>query len=138
MKPVSQSVRPGTLRKDVFPATEGGTQAGEPIYSHDKLYADGLFAPSPSDLRYALYGKFKSLVAEIGIKETACGDGAFFSILLDDREIYNSGTMLPSDKPQQVSADVTGGKVLELKTMPGAGNECDWTIWGDPYLVPAP
>jgi hypothetical protein len=138
MAPVSQSVGFWTLGKGVFPARDAGMSEGQPIYSHGKLYARGLFAHSPSDLRYALDGKFDSFVTDIGIKETACGDGASFSILLDGREIYTSGTVLPSEGAQRVSVEVAGGKVLELKTVPGPGNECDWTIWGDPYLIPAP
>ncbi len=71
----------------------------------------------------------------ISIKETACGDGAGFAVSLDGREIYRLENMLPSDEPIPLALDVTGGQVLKLATISGGDNSCDWTIWGDPYLV---
>ena len=138
LKPSSVSVGFWTLGKGVFPATDSGMTEGQAIFSHGKQYSYGLFAHSPSDLRYALDARFKSFVAEIGVKETACGDGAAFSVLVDKKELYNSGTLLPTDKPKSVGLNVAGGKLLQLKTISGKDQNCDWTIWGDPYLVPIP
>ena len=138
LKPASQSVGFWSLGKGVFPATDSGMTEGQLIYSHGKQYPYGLFAHAPARLRYILGGQFKSFVAEIGIKETACGDGASFSVSLDKTEIFNSGTLLPSDEPRPVNLDVRGGQVLELTNASGTDMDCDWTIWGDPYLIPIP
>jgi 5'-nucleotidase len=138
MQPASQSVGFWSLGKGIFPATEAAMLEGQTIFSHGKEYRSGLFAHSPSDLRYALDGKFASFQTEISIQESACGDGASFAVLLDGKEIYDSGTMLPTDAPRPVELDVNGGKLLVLKTVPGSDMSCDWTIWGDPYLVAVP
>ncbi|HEY5982327.1 MAG TPA: NPCBM/NEW2 domain-containing protein, partial [Anaerolineales bacterium] len=127
-----------SLGKGIFPATEAGMQEGQTISSHGKEYRSGLFAHSPSDLRYVLDGKFAAFQTEISIQESACGDGASFAVLLDGKEIYDSGTMLPADAPRPVDLDVNGGRLLVLKTMSGSDISCDWTIWGDPYLVSVP
>jgi 5'-nucleotidase len=132
---VHESVGYWTLGKGRFPALDAGMVPCDTIVSHRKEYPFGLFAHSPSKLQYAIDGNYKTFVAEISIKETACGDGASFAVRVDDREIYRSDNMLPSSKPISLSLDVTGGKVLTLETISGNDISCDWTIWGDPYLV---
>ena len=71
----------------------------------------------------------------MSIKETACGEGAQFVIDLDGDEIYHSNNLRPFDPPIHISLDINGGNLLNLSTLAGDGMECDWTIWGDPYLV---
>jgi hypothetical protein len=109
--------------------------ARQVITSHGKEYPNGLFAHSPSTLPYALNGNYTRFISEISINETACGDGAVFAVSLDGREIYHSPGVLPATPPIHLDLDVTGGKTLVLKTISGQDMSCDWTIWGDPYLV---
>ncbi|HEY5984377.1 MAG TPA: metallophosphoesterase, partial [Anaerolineales bacterium] len=54
MQAAGQSVGYWSLGKGIFPATEAGMQEGQTISSHGKEYRSGLFAHSPSDLRYVL------------------------------------------------------------------------------------
>lgn len=135
MPAISESVGFWTLGKGIFPASESGLIINHVITSHEREYPYGLFAHAPSELKYALDGKYISFITEIGINETACGDGASFVVNLDDREIYRSENMLPSDNHISLELDVSGGKVLTLRTLSGNDMSCDWTIWGDPYLV---
>jgi len=130
-----ESVGFWTLGKGVFPAVDTGMTMGQVISNHGKEYPYGLFAHAPSELRYMLDGKFTAFVTEISVKETACGDGASFVVSLDDKEIYRSETVLPRYDAIPLSLDVTGGKKLKLETISGNDMSCDWTIWGDPYLV---
>lgn len=135
MPAISESVGFWTLGKGIFPASESGLIINHVITSHEREYPYGLFAHAPSELKYALDGKYISFVTEIGINEAACGDGASFAVNLDDREIYLSENMLPSDNHISLELDVSGGKALTLRTLSGNDISCDWTIWGDPYLV---
>ena len=135
MTPAFESVGYWTLGKGVFPASDNGIAFNNVITSHGTEYLNGLFAHSPSELRFNLDGKYAQFVSVVSIKETACGDGAGFSVYLDNNEIYRVESMLPSDEPIPLSLDVSSGKVLTLKTISGDDASCDWTIWGDPYLV---
>jgi 5'-nucleotidase len=130
-----ESVGYWTLGKGVYPASDSGMLTGQSITSHDKGYPYGLFAHAPSKLRYALDGKYSTFVTEISVKETACGDGASFLVSLDGKEIYRSEQISPGAAAIPLSLDITDGKVLTLQTLSGNDNSCDWTIWGDPYLV---
>jgi hypothetical protein len=133
---VSESVGYWTLGKGIFPAQDTGMTPGQIIFSHEQEYPYGLFAHAPSKLQYALDGRYTTFVTEINIKETACGDGASFLVSLDGKEIYRSDVMKAGSETIPLSLDVTGGKRLQLQTLSGGDdNSCDWTIWGDPYLV---
>ena len=135
LSPAFESVGYWTLGEGVFPATDTGMVTHQVISSHAKEYPYGLFAHAPSELKYALDGKYSTFVTEISIKETACGDGASFVVSIDDNEIYHSEQMLSSNKPIPLTLDISGGEVLKLVTISGEDMSCDWTIWGDPYLV---
>ena len=135
MPTIYESVGYWTLGKGVFPAADTGMVTNQVISSHGKEYPYGLFAHAPSELRYALDEKYTTFVTEISIKETACGDGATFVVSVDGNEIYRSDKMLPHHESIPLSLDVIAGKVLKLETISGDGMDCDWTIWGDPYLV---
>ncbi len=135
MLPIYKSVGYWTLGKGKFPALDAGMVECQTIVSHRKEYPFGLFAHSPAELRFELKGNYKKFITEIGIKETACGDGASFAVFVDDREIYRSENMLASSTPIPLTLDVSGGNILTLKTISGDDISCDWTIWGDPYLI---
>ena len=132
---VSESVGYWALGKGVFPAIDTGMTTGQVISSHGREYPFGLFAHAPSELQYALDGKYTAFVTEISVKETACGDGASFVVSMDGTELYRSEKMTARDETIPLSLDVTDGNVLTLETLSGDDMSCDWTIWGDPYLV---
>lgn len=132
---VSESVGFWTLGKGTFPASEAGLVLGAIISSHGRDYPSGLFAHAPSELKFSLGGKYITFVSDITINETACGDGASFAVSVDDREIYHSKNILPSSGATPLTLDVSGGQTLKLRTISGADMSCDWTIWGDPYLI---
>lgn len=135
LEPSAQMVGYWSLGKGVFPGMDTGFVAGQTLESHKIIYKNGLFAHAPSELTYDLNGQYSIFTADISIKETACGDGAIFVVRLDEKEIYRSPIIKPMDAPLHLLLDITGGKELMLITSPGGDNSCDWTIWGDPYLV---
>ena len=69
------------------------------------------------------------------LHDSACGDGAEFVVQLDGKDIFSSGMLSAFSDPLHLSLDITGGKELKLITLSGGDNSCDWTIWGNPYLV---
>lgn len=135
LEPLSVSVGFWTLGLGTFPASEAGIVKGQVISSHDQPFPYGLFAHAPSTLEYALDDQFSRFVSVISLQSSACGDGAVFLVSLDGQEIYRSPNLLPSTAPIPLDLDVSGGKRLTLETLPGSDMSCDWTIWGDPYLV---
>ncbi len=132
---VSESVGFWTLGKGTFPASDTGLVLGSVISSHGRDYPSGLFAHAPSELKFALDGKYITFVTDITINEAACGDGASFAVSVNDHEIYRSKNILPSEETVSLTLDVSDGQVLKLTTISGNDNSCDWTIWGDPYLI---
>jgi hypothetical protein len=130
-----ESVGYWTLGKGVYPAVDMGMMTGQVISSHGREYPYGLFVHAPSELHYALDGKYTTFVTEISVKETACGDGGTFVVSVDGKELYRSEQMTARDETIPLSLDVTDGKVLKLETFSGDDMSCDWTIWGDPYLI---
>ncbi|MCB2160550.1 protein kinase [bacterium] len=124
-----------------FDSEEDFVSEGDPIFAHGDQYQFGLFAHAPSSVVYRLDGDYEKFTAIILMSETiSCGDGAEFIILLDDEEIYHSDLMFGYSSPKFVELNVEGGQILELATSIGNNGhmDCDWTIWGDPYLKEQP
>lgn len=135
LEPLSASVGFWTLGLGTFPASEAGIVKGQAISSHDRPLPYSLFAHAPSSLEYALDGQFSRFVSVISLEQSACGDGAVFVVSLDGKEIYHSPNLLPSTEPVPLDLNISSGQKLKLETLPGPDMSCDWTIWGDPYLV---
>jgi|GEM_PF-6248707 len=134
LKPLKVRVGYWSLGVGTFPATEGGMVQGERIISHGIFFPNGLFAHAPSELVYDLDGAYTQFHAVINLKEMPCGNGAQFAIALDGREVFRSDVLRPESEPVEVSLDVSGTKRLILRTDDLGSNECDTTIWGDPYI----
>ena len=138
LEPESVSVGYWALGKGKFPASDSGMDSGQVIRSHGISYSQGLFAHAPSILLFELDGIYTTLVTDILIKDSACGDGAYFSVSVDNDEVYRSTNVTAREKPNHVELNITGGTLLKLETAEGDSNSCDWTIWGDPYLLVDP
>jgi len=135
LAPVTVTVGYWSLGAGLFPASDGGFSEGQVLFSHGVTYPMGLFAHAPSRLVYDLNGKYTRLETDIMVQDSACGDGAEFVVQLDGKELYASSMLSAFHDPVHLSLDITGGKELILITLSGEDNSCDWTIWGDPYLV---
>jgi hypothetical protein len=135
IQPKSADVGMWSLGVGVFPENQSDFEKGRQIATHQKIYGWGLFAHAPSRLVYELNGEYSLFKADILIEDSACGDGARFSVFLDGNKIYQSDVILPTDLPASIELDVTGGRLLELTTSIVQNMDCDWTIWGDPYLM---
>lgn len=133
--PASETVGYWELGRGVFPASDANFSEGQELFSHGNSYPMGLFAHAPSTLVYDLNGGYSKFISDILVQDNACGDGAEFAVQLDGSEIYSSGVLKAVNDPLHISLDISGGKELKLFTLTSGDNSCDWTIWGNPYLV---
>lgn len=100
-----------------------------------KLYSKGLYAHSTSSYVFDLDKKWKSFSATIGLRDNAHTQGsARFTVLGDGKILYQSPPLRVGQKAN-VLVDVSGVKLLELKTEGTEGHNFNsWSIWVDPLL----
>lgn len=130
----------GAIGVGVFPYSEGPIQRNDPIVFRDHRYTHGIFAHADSRLTYYLdqaYTAFRARLFLAGYGEGMCGDGSRFRVIIDGTEVYASPAITYSGDPVDVELDVTGSISLSLVTDSGGSGDynCDWAVWGDPYLV---
>jgi hypothetical protein len=132
----------GNLGVGVYPFTEGSIDGGTTLQINGINYSYGLFAHAPSEIEYSLNRNFTSFSASIYLDghPTCGGNGtAAFVVLLDGREVYRSPelTYNHSQMPVSITIPVDNANLLTLRTETLGSNLCDWTVWGDPYLLPS-
>jgi hypothetical protein len=138
----------GELGIGVYPFDDPPIKKGSPLFTHGKLYEHALFAHAASTLVYNLDGDYDTFFTTILISDmlkSGCGDGALFRIDLDGETAYLSPILVYNSQPIDLEIDVKGVKYLRLETYTDTNYivnpgdvVCDWTIWGDPYLISAP
>ncbi|MCB1227874.1 MAG: NPCBM/NEW2 domain-containing protein, partial [Verrucomicrobiales bacterium] len=100
------------------------------------FYSSGLYAHSPSKLRYSLDGTWHRFEATVGLQQGAhqVGTGVFI-VRGDGKELARVGP-LRMDESAKIQADITGVRQLELVTEPdGESNASSWTVWAAPRLM---
>lgn len=100
-----------------------------------KLYSKGLFAHSPSSYVFNLDSQWKSFSATVGLRDNAHIQGsARFTVVGDGQVLYQSAALRVNQK-ENFRVDLTGIKMLELKTDGTEGHTFNsWAIWVDPLL----
>ncbi len=145
-----------TLHKDLFVAGEGVALVsempmksyrqdwGEPqkdqTVEHNGITLDkesfryGIGSHADAVLEYDIAGRFSTLHGVIGLDdESACGDGAFFVVKGDDRELFRSNKMYSTQK-QIIEVDVSGVQNLQLVLEQGGNKDCDHGDWANAWL----
>ena len=61
------------------------------------------------------------------------GDGAFFVVEADGREIYHSKKLYTTDK-ERLKLDVKGAKSINLRVLMGKDKDCDHGDWAHAWL----
>ena len=116
-------------------------QAGKealPLQIGEKRYDIGLGSHAPSETTFLLEGGFVSLDCEVGIQlQDNKGGSVVFLILVDGKEVFNSGVRRGNDPPLPVSVALSGASELKLITE-DAGDDyaCDMANWAGLTLVP--
>jgi len=132
------------LKMDAFEQAWGQPQMNATV-EHRKLTLDkevfryGIGSHAPAFIRYSLPRSYSTLHATIGLDdESACGDGASFIVLGDNRELFRSKRLYSTEK-QNINVDVSGVKVLELRLDEGdkKDKDCDHGDWANVWLEAA-
>ena len=123
----------------VFPFSDGPAVAGKVIKAGGKEYAYGLFAHAPYEITYDLWNKYSVLKTTLVMANNSdyVSNSALFRVLVDGKEVFLSDLLTPDQSPLEVEIQLSGSQ-LTLETLPGPNddNGCDWTVWGDPVLIP--
>jgi hypothetical protein len=134
--PVNVTVSVGSLGVGVYDLPDI-TNKGYPLQSHGQFYRHGLLAHAPSHLDYRLDGRYRLFRTQVLKQDdVACGDGVIFRVRLDEREVYASAVISSINSPLNVELDVSGAQTLSLVVDMRQNGNCDWSIWGDPVLIP--
>jgi hypothetical protein len=117
----------GSPQKDQTVDHNGITLDKEPFRYGIGSHADAV-------LEYDIAGRFSTLHGVIGLDdESACGDGAFFVVKGDGRELFRSNKMYSTQK-QIIEVDVSGVQNLQLVLEQGGNKDCDHGDWANAWL----
>lgn len=103
-----------------------------------KKFARGLGTHSDGSIVFNLpEGRFNKFRALVG-RDDNVGDGKIsFEVWVDDKKVFDSGIMTKATQAKEVDVDVSGAKVLELKTLSGGdSNTSDHGDWANARLEP--
>ncbi len=116
--------------------------SGKPLELGGRTYSKGIGTHANSVLNLKLQGAltFDSLV---GVDDDAEKKGSIeFSVILDGKNVWRSGTMRGGDIPKQIHVDLNNARSLSLRVSDaGDGTYFDHADWVNPVLTtlgPAP
>jgi hypothetical protein len=128
-----------TLKIDRFSQDWGDPQLNESV-EHHRLTLDGepfrygIGSHANSSLEYTLLRGFDMFHAVVGLDdESACGDGAYFVVKGDGRELARSKKLYSMEK-QKLDVDIKGVNHLNLKIEMGDNKDCDHGDWANAWL----
>ena len=128
-----------TLKMDRFSQDWGDPQLNESV-EHHRLTLDGepfrygIGSHANSSLEYTLLRGFDVFHAVVGLDdESACGDGAYFVVNGDGRELARSKKLYSMEK-QKLDVNIKGVNHLNLKIEMGDNKDCDHGDWANAWL----
>ncbi len=107
----------------------------------DKEYEHGLGHHAPGEIVVDLDGQFATFQTDVGIQWQGGANQAsvVFRVFVDDKKVFDSGTMREGDAARPVSVSVAGASELRLVADDaGDGITCDCANWADARLVRDP
>ena len=113
-----------------------------PLTLAGQRYLSGLGTHAPSELHYALEGRYAAFEATLGIDDSQM-DGigtVVFEVWVDDQLRYTSPVKRAGNPPEKIHVDLAGARTLRLVANPTEdGNHCDHADWAEARLLrPAP
>jgi hypothetical protein len=128
----------GELGIGVYPLVQPPLRQGEPIQIGIQVYPKGLFTVGPSFLGYELNGEYTAFHSTFFIHPSAtCSLDAQFRVYTDGHLAFFSEPVRDGGGGS-LDLDVSGVRSLFLVVHDLHNSECEWAIWGDPYLVDRP
>ena len=76
------------------------------------------------------YDYFESYVG-LDTETGASSDGAIFKVLVDNKEVYDSGVVKPGERARNIKVDIKDASKVTLKTLKGAHDWEDHTDWAN-------
>lgn len=104
-----------------------------PLTMGGKVYAKGLGVHAPSEVVYALDGSHSAFSAVVGIDDEASRGKVIFQVWLDERKVFDSGTMRQG-AGKEVMVPLLGGKELRLVVDPDGDIHSDHADWANAQL----
>ena len=105
-----------------------------PITLDREVFRYGIGSHADASLEYDIAGKYTTLHGVIGLDdESACGDGVYFVVKGNGKELFRSGRMYSTQK-QPIEVDVSGVQTLQLVLEQGGNKDCDHGDWANIWL----
>ncbi|MEJ1090518.1 NPCBM/NEW2 domain-containing protein [Microbacterium istanbulense] len=120
----------GPVERDMANGPQAAGDGG-PLALNGQVFAKGLGAHAPSNVKYFLGGQCTAFTASVGLddKQTTRGS-VVFTVRVDGRTVATSPVMRPTTPTYALNANVTGGQFVELIVTDGGddnGNDhADW------------
>jgi hypothetical protein len=121
-----------------FPAKFDRSVLGDPIKIRGTSFRKGVGVHAHSSLTWTLSKQFAKFQATIGIDDGATRDArdignVTFKVLVDGKEVFDSGAITSKDKPRAISVDVDGAAAITLVVTFGTddlsqGDIADWAL----------
>jgi len=101
-----------------------------------QVYKHSLWAHAETVIKYDIPAGATTFASAIGFGSKNKKSSAIFRVLVDGKEVYNSGVMTINTPVKPVVIDLKGGKRLDLITEEaGDGLYGDYTWWGEARLI---
>ena len=103
----------------------------KPLTLRGVVYPKGLGTHAPSEITYALAGRFAAFMCDVGIDDETNGAGsAIFRVLVDGQQVFDSGLLTHGSPVKRLNVPVNGGKELKLVVLNANnddfGDHADW------------
>jgi hypothetical protein len=121
----------------VWPYRKDRGVAGQPIRIGNQEFDRGIGMHSQSTLAYKLNEPFIKLAAVVGLDDAVGSRGnVVFRVLVDGKEVFNSGEITGRDAPRPVTVDIKGARLLQLCVDFGGDLDvADQADWGAVRLI---
>ena len=112
---------------------------GQPITIAKRTFAHGVGTHAASKFRVDLGGHATRFLAQVGVDDSAGGQGSVeFIVFGDGNVLWRSGVMTGGQPSRPVDVDLTGVKILGLRVTDGGdGASNDHADWADAKIVMA-
>jgi len=137
MTPIISRQGYGSRQKDMPVNSSFGPKSWTWMSTQYAFFRKGIGTHANSEITYDIGGKFREIQTDYGIDTTAGTQAsAIFEIWGDGKQLFTSSKMGRFDMPKHVRVNISGVKMLTLKTLDtGDSNRDDHTDWLNTKLI---
>lgn len=120
-----------TMRQGSGAAKANLSQTGAPLTISGQRFERGVSVHANSTYRLVLAGGTDRFTAQVGLDDSAGGNGAvIFTLIADGKKVYDSGIVRNGEPARAIDVDLRGAQMLLLSVTHGPGrtafNHGDW------------